>query len=535
MVGWVKGCRPADWVKDPVRAQWTVDPLVIDASFQLAGYWAWTRQQRAGFPLGFERFVQYAPFGLGPLKCTATFAAQEGDVFQGPLVWQDEQGTVVAAMEGARAEFKKRDPKFSARATTSEAKPVDPSSYDFSKFPEYEELQDRLQMAEAFGLKNPFFTMQEGICGATTVQDGRTMVNFSSYNYVGNSGDPKVSGAAKAAIEKYGTTVSASRIASGERPVTRELELGLARFFGTEDSIVLVSGHATNVTVIGHLLGAGDLILHDALAHDSIIQGAKLSGAKRRPFPHNDWEALDRALESLRPHYRRVLICIEGTYSMDGDIPDLPKFIEVKKKHHALLLVDEAHSAGVIGKNGRGVGEYFDIVRSDVDLWMGTLSKSFASCGGYICGTHALVEYLKYTTPGFVYSVGISPPNAAAALASLENLEAEPWRPQKTQANAKLFLQLLKDRGVDTGMSKDSAVVPAIVGNSVLCLQLSDRLKQRGINVQPILYPAVEEHLARLRFFLSSLHTEEQLRTTAEIVAEELNQLQKQMQAEQVA
>src|SRR5262249_37661928 len=149
-------------------------------------------------------------------------------------------------------------------------------------------------------------------------------------------------------------------------------------------------------------------------------------GAKRRPFPHNDWEALDRALTSLRPHYRRVLICIEGTYSMDGDIPDLPKFIEVKKRHGAMLLVDEAHSAGVVGKTGRGVGEYYDVNRADVDMWMGTLSKSFASCGGYICGSHALVEYLKYTTPGFVYSVGISPPNAAAALASLHQLQAHP-------------------------------------------------------------------------------------------------------------
>jgi 8-amino-7-oxononanoate synthase len=162
---------------------------------------------------------------------------------------------------------------------------------------------------------------------------------------------------------------------------------------------------------------------------------------------------------------------------------------------------------------------------------MGTLSKSFASCGGYIAGTTALVEYLKYTTPGFVYSVGISPPNAAAALAALRQLEAHPERVKKTQDNAKLFLKLLKDRAIDTGMSKDSAVVPAIVGNSVLCLQLSDSLKDRGINVQPILYPAVEEHLARLRFFVSSLHSEDQLKKTADIVSEELKRLTREMEA----
>jgi 8-amino-7-oxononanoate synthase len=542
--GWVKGCRPSDWVKEPLRSEWTIDPLLLDSSFQLAGYWAWVKHQRAGFPLGFKRFTQLHPFGAAPVLCTATFEAAAGDVMRGTLFWTDNAGKLLAVMEGVEAEFKQRDPQFVAAAAKKAevaAPPAadapgrtgaaDESTYKFDKFPEYEELQERIQMAAAFGLKNPYFSVHEAICGDTTVVNGKEMINFSSYNYVGNSGDPVVSGAAKAAIDKYGTSVSASRVASGEKPLTGELERELARFFGTESSLVFVSGHATNVTVIGHIVGPGDLILHDALAHDSIIGGAKLSGAKRRPFPHNDFEALDRALTSLRPHYRRVLVCIEGTYSMDGDIPDLPKFIAVKKKHQAMLLVDEAHSAGVIGKTGHGIGEYYDVVRSDVDMWMGTLSKSFASCGGYIAGTTALVEYLKYTTPGFVYSVGISPPNAAAALAALRQLEAHPERVKKCQDNAKAFLKLLKDRGIDTGMSKDSAVVPAIVGNSVLCLQLSDSLKDRGINVQPILYPAVEEHLARLRFFVSSLHSEEQLKKTADIVSEELKRLTREMEA----
>jgi 7-keto-8-aminopelargonate synthetase-like enzyme len=240
-------------------------------------------------------------------------------------------------------------------------------------------------------------------------------------------------------------------------------------------------------------------------------------------------------LESLRPHYRRVLIAIEGAYSMDGDIPELPKFIEVKKKHRALLLVDEAHSAGVVGDTGRGVGEYFHVERGDVDMWMGTLSKSFASCGGYICGSHALVEYLKYTTPGFIYSVGISPPNAAAALAATQQLIAHPERVRRAKENAALFIKLLKERGVNTGLSKDTAVVPAIIGNSVLCLQVSDALKDRGINVQPILYPAVEEDQARLRFFLSSLHKEEQLVTAANLLKEELERLTRELNGEAVA
>ena len=567
VVGWVKGCRPSDWVKEPLRGEWTVDPLIIDASFQLAGYWAWVKHQRAGFPVALGRFVQLAPFGQGPVKCTVTFEASSDDVFKGTLVWQDQAGRVVAYMTGAEAEFKKRDPQFQSQpapkasapvaAPPPETKPmsaapiaapvaadaevpaatvtIDESAWNPARFPEYEELQERIQMAEAFGLKNPYFSVHEAICGDTTVVNGKEMINFSSYNYVGNSGDPVVSKAAQDAITKYGTSVSASRVASGEKPLTRELEKALADFFGTEDCIVLVSGHATNVTVIGHVVGPGDLIVHDALAHDSIIGGAKLSGAKRRPFPHNDWEALDRMLTNLRGHYRRVLICIDGTYSMDGDIPDLPKFIEVKKKHKAMLLVDEAHSAGVLGETGRGVGEYFHVNRADVDMWMGTLSKSFASCGGYIAGSHALVEYLKYTTPGFVYSVGISPPNAAAALAATKQILAHPERVAQCKANAKRFIELLKERGINTGMSKDSAVVPAIIGNSVLCLQLSDALKDRGVNVQPILYPAVEEDMARLRFFLSSLHKEEQLLKTADLVKSELDRLTREMNGDAVA
>ncbi len=534
VVGWVKGCQPSDWIKEPLRSTWTIDPKVIDASFQLAGYWAWVTQGRSGFPVGVEEFVQLKPFGLAPIKCTVTFTTSQEDVFVGTLVWQNEGGEVLAYMRGAKAEFKQRATPIAAEragASPVVSSTVEESSYNPAKFPEYEELKERMQMAEAFGLKNPYFSVHEAICGDTTIVDGRSMVNFSSYNYVGNSGDPVVTLAAQDALAKYGSSVSASRVASGEKPLTRELEVALADFFGTEDCVVLVSGHATNVTVIGHVVGPGDLIVHDALAHDSIIQGAKLSGAKRRPFAHNDYKALDAMLTAMRGQYRRVLICIEGTYSMDGDIPDVPQFIALKHKHKALLLVDEAHSAGVVGATGRGVGEYFDVKRSDVDMWMGTLSKSFASCGGYIAGSAALVEYLKYTTPGFVYSVGISPPNAAAALAATQQMLAHPERVRTLQDNAAYFLHLLKDRGIDTGMSKDSAVVPAIVGNSVLCLQLSDALKKRGINVQPILYPAVEEELARLRFFVSSMHSKAQLLQTADILKEELERLKREMAA----
>lgn len=397
--------------------------------------------------------------------------------------------------------------------------------YDVEKFPEYVALQERLQVLEASGLGNPFFTVHEGITNDRTIIGGREMINFSSYNYIGMSGDPVVIRAVQEAVERYGTSVSASRLVSGEKVIHRELERELAQFLGTEAAVVFVGGHATNETVIGHLFKPGDLILHDELSHNSILQGAILSGARRRPFPHNDWRTADRLLNLFRREYRRVLIVIEGVYSMDGDIPDLPHFVEVKKRHKALLMVDEAHSMGVLGPTGRGIAEYYGVPREDVDIWMGTLSKSFGSCGGYIAGKKALVEYLKYTAPGFVFSVGLSPPNAAAALASLRLLQREPHRVRQLHERASLFLRLAQERGFDTGASRDSPVVPIILGHSLHCMKLSQALFQRGINVQPIVYPAVPESAARLRFFLTSRHTEEQIRYTIDVMTEEVDRI----------
>jgi 8-amino-7-oxononanoate synthase len=403
---------------------------------------------------------------------------------------------------------------------------IPPEHYQIHRFPEYVKLRENLDMLEKSELGNPFFTIHEGLTNDRTTIGGREIINFSSYNYVGMSGDPVVVKAVQDAVAKYGTSVSASRLVSGEKDLHRELESTLARFIGVEDVVVFVGGHATNETVIGHLFGPGDLILHDALSHNSIVQGCILSGARRRPFPHNDWRAADRLLEQYRHEYRRVLIVIEGVYSMDGDIPDLPRFIEVKKRHKALLMIDEAHSMGVIGPTGRGIGEHYQVDRRDVDLWMGTLSKSFGSCGGYIGGCHALVEYLKYTAPGFVYSVGLSPPATAAALASCRLLAAEPQRVETLHQRSALFLELARRHGLNTGRSQGSAVVPIILGNSLRSLQLSRALFARGINVQPIVHPAVEEQAARLRFFITSMHTEAQIRATIEAMVEELGRME---------
>ncbi|MCC7086765.1 MAG: aminotransferase class I/II-fold pyridoxal phosphate-dependent enzyme [Pirellulales bacterium] len=425
---------------------------------------------------------------------------------------------VVAAVEKYLGKTpRKRD------AVPTEETPA--SHYRVDQFPEYLALKQQWNALAGTGARNPFFTVHECVIDDTTIVGGRELISWSSYNYLGMSGDPVVSEAAKEAVDRFGTSVSASRLVSGEKTIHRELERAIASFVGVEDSVVFVSGHGTNETTIGHLFGPGDLILHDALAHNSIIQGSILSGARRRPFPHNDWQTLDQLLGDLRHEYRRVLIAIEGIYSMDGDYPDLPQFIEVKKKHKAMLLVDEAHSLGVMGPHGRGIGEHFDVDPADVEIWMGTLSKSLGSCGGYVAGGKALIEYLKYTAPGFVFSNGMSPPNAAAALAALRLLEEESERVDRLASNSKLFLALARERGLNTGRSRDSAVVPVILGNSLHALQLSQALFAAGINVQPILHPAVEESAARLRFFITSRHTEDQIRTTVDAVAEQLKKI----------
>lgn len=394
--------------------------------------------------------------------------------------------------------------------------------FDFAETPEFKRLKQQMSMFAQSGVPNPYFSVHESVVSDTTRIGGRELISFSSYNYLGMSGDPYVQKFAKDAVDRYGTSVSASRLVSGEKPLHRELEQGIADFIGVEDSIVFVGGHSTNESTIGHLFGPGDLIVHDSLSHNSLIQGAILSGARRRPFAHNDWHALDQVLGDIRHEYRKVLIVVEGVYSMDGDWPDLAKFIEIKKKHKAFLMVDEAHSIGTMGKTGRGIAEHTKVNPRDVDIWMGTLSKTFGSCGGYIAGRKELVEYLKYTAPGFVYSVGMPPPAAAAALASLQLMQKEPERVSRVQQNSALFLSLAKEAGLNVGMSNGSPVVPIIIGNSADALLLSRRLFERGINVQPILYPAVEESASRLRFFITSRHTVEQIRDTVKAVADEL-------------
>ncbi|ACX96339.1 aminotransferase class I/II-fold pyridoxal phosphate-dependent enzyme [Halothiobacillus neapolitanus] len=382
-----------------------------------------------------------------------------------------------------------------------------PSSYtQFEQFEGYKQQKMLRDAAKLLGAENPFFGLHEGTAGATTVINGKECINFSSYDYLGLSSDPRVQQAAIEAIGTYGTSVSASRIVSGERPIHRELERALAETYQVDDALVFVSGHATNVSVIGHLFGAKDLIVHDALIHNSALVGAQLSGATRRSFPHNDTEALERLLIEQRDRFERVLIVVEGIYSMDGDAPDLPELVRIKNQFGALLMVDEAHSFGVLGATGLGLREHANVPAKAVDIWMGTLSKALAGCGGYIAGSTALIEQLRYSAPGFVYSVGMAPPVAAASLAALNILRTEPERVSSLHTNGRYFLEQARAYSFNTGLSMGYSVVPVVLGNSLKAVKLSISLLEQGINAQPIIYPAVEERAARLRFFISCSH-----------------------------
>jgi 8-amino-7-oxononanoate synthase len=405
-----------------------------------------------------------------------------------------------------------------SRASERESK----DRVSFATLPGYDELRLFRSIGQKFGVDNPYFRLHEARAGSQTRIAGKSILNFSSYDYLGLNEHPEVVQAAKAAIERYGISASASRHVAGERPVHRALERALADHYGVEDCLVMVSGYATNLGVIGHLVGSKDLLVHDALSHNSIVMGGTLSGAARRSFAHNDLDNLDQMLAATRNKFERALIVVEGHYSMDGDYPDLPRLIEIKTRHDAWLMVDEAHSLGVLGRSGYGIAEHFGVDPRRVDIWMGTLSKTLAGCGGYIAGCKELVDYLRLTVGVFVFSVGMPPVIAATAHKALEVMHREPERVARLQHNAAYFCSLAKARGLDLGTAAGTAVCPIMVGDSLPTVVLSQRLLERGVNALPVTHPAVPAKSSRLRFFVTAMHTRAQIETAIDVTAEEL-------------
>ncbi|MDX0478962.1 aminotransferase class I/II-fold pyridoxal phosphate-dependent enzyme [Sinorhizobium medicae] len=395
----------------------------------------------------------------------------------------------------------------------------------FEDLPEYKQVLTQKIASEQLGIANPFYRAHQTAAGATTMIDGRKLINFASYDYLGLNRHAHVLERARDTIADFGISASASRLVAGERPQHVELEDKIAQFYGVDAAVCFVSGYLTNVAAISCLMGPKDLVIHDEFIHNSALAGIKLSGATRRFFKHNDTADLEHVLRTVAGDYRRILVIVEGIYSMDGDVANLPALLKLRAEYGFWLMVDEAHSLGVLGRHGRGLAEHFGVDPREVNIWMGTLSKTTSSCGGYIAGSAALAAVLKASAGGFVYSVGLAPVLAASAVASLDILAREPERTAAVRRNGSLFLKLAKEAGLDTGLSGGFSVVPVIVGDSLRAVQLSNDLLAAGVNVLPIIHPAVPEGLARLRFFITCDHTDEQIRRTVALTAERLKDL----------
>jgi 8-amino-7-oxononanoate synthase len=374
-------------------------------------------------------------------------------------------------------------------------------------------IRDRIQ-AEFVeqGMPNPLFVPHTGPSGATVRIHGREMINFSGYNYLGLSGDPRVVAAVTEAAERYGTSASAARAVAGEIPLYDELEQRLAGAYDCDAALVTPSGFLTNAGIVPFVLGADDLAVCDALVHNSIVSGTQWARCKRATFAHNDPDALDRLLARTRSQFDRAMVIVEGVYSMDGDIAPLPDLIEVARRHDCLVMVDDAHGFGTLGERGFGTREHFGLPGDAVDIWMGTMSKSLASCGGYLAGNADLIWAVKMLGPGLCMFVAPpTPPQVAAATAAFDLMVAEPERVARLQRASAAALAAARDAGWNTGSSDGTAIIPIIFGETERAVLASVRLLEAGINAAAVAYPAVPEEDARIRLFMSADHTSEQI------------------------
>ncbi|MBV9394995.1 MAG: aminotransferase class I/II-fold pyridoxal phosphate-dependent enzyme [Methylobacteriaceae bacterium] len=376
---------------------------------------------------------------------------------------------------------------------------------------DYASKRFRLAGKAVLDFGNPFFAPIDRL-GQDAERRGKPFVSFANYDYLGLATHPRVKADSAAALESLGVGALASRLVGGERSTHQLLEEELASFLGTETSLSLVSGYLTNLTTITHLMAGRDALFIDELSHNSIVSAAKSSGAAVVVFRHNDLDHLDELLANNRENYRNVLIIAEALYSMDGDIADLPRLVEVKERHQAWLLVDEAHSLGVLGATGRGICEHAGVDPNRVDLIIGTMSKTLASCGGFIAAKRSITDWMRYTLPGFVYSVGLSPVIVAAARAALQLMQEEAWRIERLARNAEMFRDCARQAGLDTGPAIGRGVVPILFASSQETMLASQHLLEQGFYCPPIVQIGVPKDQPRLRFFISASHTEDDIR-----------------------
>jgi glycine C-acetyltransferase len=349
----------------------------------------------------------------------------------------------------------------------------------------------------------------EGPSAAESRFDGKDVVNLASNNYLGLTTHPKLIEAAIEATRKYGAGSGAVRTISGTMELHMELERRIARFKNVEACVVFQSGFAANAGTVSAVLGPEDHIVSDQLNHASIIDGARLSRARIHVFPHKDHEAAARILAGLDGTPGHKLLITDGVFSMDGDIGPLPQLCDLAEKHGAIMMVDDAHSSGVLGRNGRGTIDHFGL-DGRVDIQVGTLSKAIGVLGGYVCGTKDLIEFLYHRARPFLFSTSHPPGVAAACLAAFDILESEPERIEQLWSNTRYFKKGLVDAGFDTGIS-ETPITPVIVGEAARAFQLSTELFNEGVLATGIAFPTVAKDKARVRTIVNATHTRAQL------------------------
>ena len=374
---------------------------------------------------------------------------------------------------------------------------------------------ERLESVEEAGLYFYNMPVSELHGGARVVVNGREMGMYASYGYLGLLGHPRINEAAQAAVAKYGTGTHGVRLLAGTLDLHRELEESIAAFKGTEDAITYSSGYVTNLTTVSTIVGRNDYVFSDKLNHASIVDGCLLSGAKFVRFRHNDMKQLEAKLEGV-PAGGTKLVIADAVFSMDDDVIDLPSVVKLCKKYDAWLMIDEAHSIGVLGKSGRGIEEHFGLEGS-VDIKMGTLSKSIPSVGGYIAGSADLIRLLRHASRAYIFSAALPPAQAAAALEAFRVIEDEPHRVTELRRNAEQFITGLQKRGFDT-LKTETAIVPVVCGSDEAAFMMTREAHLSDIFVLPVVSPAVPEGLARLRATVTAAHTPDDIERAMDVV-----------------
>jgi glycine C-acetyltransferase len=354
--------------------------------------------------------------------------------------------------------------------------------------------------------------------GHVMVENHGDMIMLGGYSYLGLIGHPKINAAAKAAVEEFGTGTYGVRLLAGSLTLHNKLETRIARFKQTDAAVTFSSGYVTNVATVSALLRRGDTVISDKLNHASIVDGCMLSMATHVRFRHNDMDHLERRLREANPDGRKLVVA-DAVFSMDGDIINLPAVHRLCRKYGAYLMIDEAHSLGVLGETGHGIEEHFGMPSDTIDIKMGTLSKTIPSAGGYVAGNHELINFLKHEGRAFIFSAALPPASAAAALAAFDVIEEEPERITKVQENFTRFAAKLRQAGFDL-LFTETAVVPVICGSTEKAGTLARYCRDNGIFVQAVISPVVPEGLARLRACVSAAHTTEDIDYCANTIIE---------------